>query len=466
VLRVSWLGTYVETVHDDRADVVGQGEIEIIHDQHLTIGEARVAADYGFTSQLGASLVVPVRFVSTTIRYASKATGEDVDLVMPGIHHRDETLVGVADPMLLGAFTSPVGAARITIRAGVSLPLGRTEDNPFTVAAETMPHEHIQMGTGTVRPVLSADASFGFGKWHAGGFLFTQQSIYENSRGYKTGDRYAAGASASRRIGTKWSLRGGMEVQGETAEHWQGVEHTDDGNRGRFDAMVSVGGSYLASERVAIDATIKIPFVTEAVGGQLDMPAIVEVGAGWTFGPKPKPGHHHHDHDDHDHDDHDHDEHVELPVLDAPVEPAEPTPTIDVPAPADRPIETAQPKPVAKPKADIAAVGAPGAGPDLVPVRGKITIFDFWAPWCVPCKKLDPVLVALAKKYPDKVALRKLDVVDWDSKTAARYLTPGGFDLPHVKIFDASGKRIFEKSSAVGKLDALIAEIRTLVEPR
>ena len=47
-----------------------------------------------------------------------------------------------------------------------------------------------------------------------------------------------------------------------------------------------------------------------------------------------------------------------------------------------------------------------------------------------------------------------------------RYLTPGGFDLPHLKIYDATGKRVLEKSSSVGKLDALIEEVRALVEKR
>jgi thiol-disulfide isomerase/thioredoxin len=120
------------------------------------------------------------------------------------------------------------------------------------------------------------------------------------------------------------------------------------------------------------------------------------------------------------------------------------------------------PKPVAKPKPDVLAYAKPGEAPDLVPVKGKLTIFDFGATWCQPCKTLDPALLALATKYPHVVAIRKLDVVDLDSKAAARYLV--GFDLPHLKVFDARGKRILEKSSAPGKLQSLIDEVRSLVE--
>ncbi|MBA3501148.1 MAG: cupredoxin domain-containing protein, partial [Deltaproteobacteria bacterium] len=148
------------------------------------------------------------------------------------------------------------------------------------------------------------------------------------------------------------------------------------------------------------------------------------------------------------------------PVADKPVadKPVADKPVADKPV-ADKP---APKPPTAKP--DVAAYNKPGEAPDLVPVKGKITIFDFWATWCEPCKKLDPALVELAKKYPSLVAVRKLDVVDWDSKAAERYLTPGGFDLPHLKIYDTSGKRVLEKSSAVGKLEELIDQTKALVE--
>ena len=486
MLRVAWLGTYVQTQHDDHEATVQQGEIDLVHDQNIVNSETRFSLDAGITKQFTASLVVPVRIVGTSIRYLAKVDGSEVDLVMPGIHHRNETLVGVADPMVLGSFATPIANMRLVVRAGITLPVGSTEDNPFTPEAETLAHQHVQMGTGTVRPVFAAELSYQRRAWRFGGFGFTQQSVYENDRGYKAGDRYAAGIVVSHRVGKQWSLRGGAEVQGETAERWDGVVPTDDGNRGRFDAMISAGASYAAADRLSLDATIKVPFITEAVGGQLDMPAILEVGATWRFGAVAKKRTHDDDHDhEHEHGEgHDHDEHGEghdehgdehahgdehghgTPTTGTPTTgtPTTGTPTTGTPTdkpttgtPTDKPT-----KPAAKP--DVAAYNKPGEAPDLVPVKGKLTIFDFWATWCLPCKKLDPVLVELAKKYPDLVAIRKLDVVDWDSKAAERYLTPGGFDLPHLKIFDRSGKRVLEKSSAPGKLQELIDAAKAIVE--
>ena len=46
--------------------------------------------------------------------------------------------------------------------------------------------------------------------------------------------------------------------------------------------------------------------------------------------------------------------------------------------------------------------------------RGKLTIFDFYAEWCGPCKVFSPKLERLLLEQPN-LALRKVDVVDWKS---------------------------------------------------
>ena len=39
-----------------------------------------------------------------------------------------------------------------------------------------------------------------------------------------------------------------------------------------------------------------------------------------------------------------------------------------------------------------------------------LSVVDFWAPWCSPCKKIAPWLRQLSKKYKNKVAFGKINV--------------------------------------------------------
>lgn len=392
------------------------------------ITETRLSLDIGLTKRFGASLMVPFRVVSTSIRYLD-TNAMEVRLVTEGIHHRNETVSGIADPMVLGSAAGALGGFRAVARAGLSIPIGRTERNPFAPDRIIEPHQHIQLGSGTVNPVIAAELTRRWGRWHAGAFALTQQTVYENAKGYHTGDRYAGGITVRRSLGEAWGVRGGVEVQAETAERWDGVVHTDDGNRGRIDAILAAGVSFAATAALSFDLAVKIPVITHVVGGQLDMPAIVELGVAWSFGRPAEEDHDHEHGDEHDHgDDHGATEHPDSHGL------------------------------------DVIDLGPPGAAVALAPVPGKLTIFDFWAPWCAPCKVLDPALVEIARAHPDTVAIRRIDVVDWDSAAAATYLTPGGFNLPHLKVYGPDGMLVLEQSSATDKLQALIDAVRALAE--
>jgi thioredoxin 1 len=42
----------------------------------------------------------------------------------------------------------------------------------------------------------------------------------------------------------------------------------------------------------------------------------------------------------------------------------------------------------------------------------KLTLVDFWAEWCGPCKMMNPILDQLNQEYGDKVDIAKLNIDD------------------------------------------------------
>ncbi len=419
--------------------MVGNGVTPVVHDQGITMTELRLGAQLALSERWGVSLSLPLKVFATSIRYVD-LFGDEVQLTAENIHHRNQTLTGLGDPWLLGTWRTGTGseasAWSFGARAGVSLPLGKTEADPFVLGDLGRAHEHFQFGTGTVDPVVGVDAVRRVGAFQLGGWALTKQTLYANGKGYQAGDRYAAGlfAQSALGLGAAWSFRLGTEAQAETPERWSGAVPKDDGNQGRVDVLVA-GGARWSRGAFSLEAIVRVPVVTHVVGGQIDIPVLFELGASWSFDAWGGGDVHEDEHgeqDEHDHgaDDHDHGG-GEVVAIEAP-------------------------------DLDILEFVKDGSAPDLVPIPGKITIFDFWAPWCKPCKQLSSDLRELARRYPGKFAVRLVNVVDWDSPAALRWLTPGKYNLPHLKIYNQAGQLVYERSTSP---PALIVDVEALLAP-
>ena len=51
-------------------------------------------------------------------------------------------------------------------------------------------------------------------------------------------------------------------------------------------------------------------------------------------------------------------------------------------------------------------------------IKEGVSVIDFWAPWCGPCRTQGPIIETLAGKYEGKVTVGKCNV-DENQKTAA-----------------------------------------------
>jgi thioredoxin 1 len=60
-----------------------------------------------------------------------------------------------------------------------------------------------------------------------------------------------------------------------------------------------------------------------------------------------------------------------------------------------------------------------------------VTVVDFWAPWCGPCRIVGPVIDELAEEYGDQVRFAKLNVDD-NQAMAERY---GVRSIPTIGFF-------------------------------
>ena len=69
---------------------------------------------------------------------------------------------------------------------------------------------------------------------------------------------------------------------------------------------------------------------------------------------------------------------------------------------------------------------------------GNVTVVDFYADWCGPCKRLSPSLEQMTRTDPE-IALRKIDIVNWNTAVARQFNV---HSIPQVNVYDRSGRLV------------------------
>jgi len=151
-----------------------------MHHVRLALTHADLVIDRGLGRNMQVSLRVPYDIKEMRVQYT---TLNGAPFVPPygDIHHRDETLRGVSDGSVTLAWSPH---SQWLFGLGTTLPIGHTVPDPVALGNRGLRHEHIQFGSGTLQPILTA-------QWSRPGAvaLFARVedrlSLYESSKGYR-----------------------------------------------------------------------------------------------------------------------------------------------------------------------------------------------------------------------------------------------------------------------------------------
>ncbi|MBI2595235.1 thioredoxin [Candidatus Daviesbacteria bacterium] len=79
-----------------------------------------------------------------------------------------------------------------------------------------------------------------------------------------------------------------------------------------------------------------------------------------------------------------------------------------------------------------------------------VKLLDFWAPWCGPCKIMNPVIEEIEKELGDKIEVEKINV-DENPQKASQY---GVMSIP-TYIIEKDGKEIARKIGVTPKAELI-----------
>ena len=204
------------------------------------------------------------------------------------IHHRNETYTGPRDmDIFLGYRTQGllVDHDSLTGRIGTTIPIGKTEEDPWKLGDAGLKHLHIQFGTGTFNPIV--DLHYGLPLYkglRANVSLRGKLPFYENSKTYRGSREATYIAGLNYRLNNWLSVQAGYLGFYQSFAYWAGEQ---DINSGLRFSMASFGASVITPYNVPLSLAVMLPLHQETLYDDTDalLDGTYEERDAFEFGP-------------------------------------------------------------------------------------------------------------------------------------------------------------------------------------
>jgi hypothetical protein len=261
------------------------------HFTGITNGRTNLAFTMGLPLESAAFVSLPLDTFGTTARYTLADGVTPYTPPKTEIHHRNETLLGPGDAIVMGKRAWTLGDEWTLVPGlGLSVPLGRTEENPIALGHDGLIHQHIQFGSGTFDPMAGLEVSYSpmGAAWGVDAWALTRQTLYANGRGFMFGGRLGGGIYPRWQVIEGVTLSTGLEAVHEGQDRWRDAAtgaFTSPENSGRQAVMGVLGISWRpAGWGVTISPQLRKIAWQHTQGGEMDQPLAASLSLSYTFG--------------------------------------------------------------------------------------------------------------------------------------------------------------------------------------
>ena len=245
----------------------------------MTLTRLQSALSYGLGQgwQIRGILPVDIKFLG--IDY-SLPDGSPYTPPYRGLHHRNETLVGLADARFEFQYFERLKRGWVLGAGfGTTLPFGRTEENPYDLATKSFQHQHVQMGSDTFNPTFSFSAVWSGMVWGMTTFVNGELAIYANGKKYRPPSRISIATGPTYRVTAKLMLTAEVSFSHATQAEWDAEPDPQSGQ-----TLSTAGGSiiYRFNPQLATMFQVRTTVLQWTEKAVIRQPLVGSIGVTWT----------------------------------------------------------------------------------------------------------------------------------------------------------------------------------------